>query len=93
MKTKPNQRITGTTLQNRRRRWFQVNPLCVHCEAVGRVKVATELDHKVPLCKGGADDESNFQGLCAEHHKAKTALDMGYRPAIRKTIGIDGWPV
>ncbi len=93
MKTTTNKRITGTTLQNRRRQWFQEYPLCVHCVAAGRVTLATELDHVVPLFKGGADDETNLQGLCAEHHKAKTAIDMGHTYTPRKTIGLDGWPI
>lgn len=86
-------RITGTTLQKRRRRWFEANPLCVHCKAQGRVSLATDLDHITPLFKGGADDETNLQGLCKPCHDAKTAKDMGYSYNPRKTIGTDGWPV
>lgn len=47
--------------------------------------MAVELDHIVPLFKGGADDDSNLQGLCSPCHAAKTAEDMGYKP-----IGGDG---
>lgn len=42
--------------------------------------VWTELDHIVPLHKGGEDTETNLQGLCDQHHRSKTASDMGYRP-------------
>ncbi len=84
-------RLRGRKLQDRRRRWFDLNPLCVRCQAKGRVTVATELDHIVPLFKQGKDDESNVQGLCFECHEAKTAEDIGYRLAER--IGADGWPV
>lgn len=86
-------RITGTTLQNRRRRWFMEKPLCVHCQSKGGVSLATELDHILPLFKGGVDDETNLQGLCKPCHDAKTAQDMGYSYTPRKTIGADGWPV
>jgi len=69
-------RITGTTLQKRRARWFYSNPLCVHCKDRGLVTLALELDHIIPLHKGGRDDETNLQGLCVECHKAKTATDL-----------------
>jgi len=42
------------------------------CEAEGRVTAAQEVDHIIRLEIGGADDESNYQSLCVEHHKAKT---------------------
>lgn len=72
-------RLTGRKLQERRKRYFREHPLCVHCQAEGLVRRATELDHIIPLFKGGADDESNVQGLCVEHHLAKTRKDMGFR--------------
>lgn len=57
----------------RRAAWLMAHPLCVLCERSGHVAAAVVLDHIVPLWKGGADDESNYQGLCDECHKAKTA--------------------
>ena len=53
--------------------------------------MATDLDHVVPLFKGGADDQTNLQGLCPTCHEKKTADDLGY--VARKTTGLDGWPV
>ena len=47
-------------------------------------------DHVVPLAKGGADDESNFQSLCERCHDRKSNDDRGFR--TRPTIGADGWP-
>ena len=55
--------------------WLSAHPLCKHCVAEGRVTAATEVDHVVPLHQGGADDESNFQSLCNDCHKAKTAQE------------------
>lgn len=69
-------RITGTTLQAIRRKWFYKRPLCVRCEQQGFVVKATELDHIIPLYKGGKDDDSNRQGLCSDCHKDKTREDM-----------------
>ena len=69
----------------RYRRWrsrlLASAPLCAHCAAEGRTVAATELDHIVPLARGGAlMDESNVQPLCAPHHAAKTARDFGHAP-------------
>ena len=89
-------RITGRTLQTIRSQWLYANPLCVRCLAADRVTVATELDHIIPLCKGGpdfdADDERNRQGLCRACHDAKTREDMGWKPPP-PAIGIDGRPL
>lgn len=70
------QRMRGRKLQTRRQRWFSLHPLCIKCDEQGRVRPATELDHTVPLFKGGADDETNLQGLCATCHAEKTAEDL-----------------
>ena len=57
-----------------------MHPLCVHCESKGIVRAAEELDHIIPLSKGGAEaDEQNFCGLCSECHRTKTATDLVYR--------------
>ena len=86
-------RTTGRALQRKRARHFRLHPLCVRCQALGRVRVATELDHIVALINGGKDD-GEVQGLCAECHKAKTAEDLGHRPYVpRPTIGLDGYPI
>ena len=85
-------RIRGRKGRYLRDRWLSWNPTCAICEAMTppRYTVATEVDHIVPLFKGGADDDSNRQSACAPCHEAKTARDIGYTP--RKHIGIDGFP-
>lgn len=88
-----NTRIRGLTLQRIRKRVLQAQPLCVHCLQRGVTRLATTVDHIVPVCKGGADDphdDSNRQGLCEQCHAIKTAADLNYD---RTTIGADGWPV
>ncbi len=57
------------------------HPLCVHCEKEGRIVAAREVDHRTPLWKGGADDESNFDSICVEHHREKTAAEATERAA------------
>jgi len=93
MKHSNDNRIRGSALQKIRREHFARDPLCVHCRAKGLTRLATELDHVVPLHKGGTDTADNRQGLCTEHHveKSKTERGHAYKPRVR--IGIDGFPV
>lgn len=65
-------RMTGRKLQEARARLFNENPLCVECIRLGLVRLATQRDHVVPLNEGGADDDSNVQGLCDDCHEAKS---------------------
>ena len=76
-------RLRGKGLQTVRRRILTANPLCVQCDARGVVRAATEIDHIVPLSRGGPDDDSNRQALCSECHAAKTAAEA--RGGIPKT--------
>lgn len=49
--------------------------LCVPCEKLGRVTLATIVDHIVPKAEGGDDDEGNLQSICKACHTQKTALE------------------
>lgn len=84
-------RIRGRKLQEIRKRFFEHNPLCAECLKEGRATLATELDHIIPLFKGGKDTDDNRQGLCTEHHRIKTNKDMGFKQTVQ--IGIDGFPI
>lgn len=75
-------RMRGRKWMDRRARWLYAHPLCCHCEAGGRTTLADEVDHVIPLWKQGADDESNYQSLCIDHHKAKTAEEAKERAAL-----------
>jgi len=68
-------RTTGRKLQRMRAELFARSPLCAMCEAAGRVTLATQRDHIKPLAEGGADDQSNEQGLCHECHEAKSEAE------------------
>ena len=87
-------RIRGWKLQQIRARHLSAAPLCVLCEAEGRVSVATELDHILALCNGGTDVPDNYQSLCHDHHVQKTAADRGHtvKPPKRR-VGADGYPI
>ena len=86
--TKTIDRLRGRPLQKRNKRFLQEHPLCVMCEAKGRVSVAEEVDHIIPLYRGGADEWENLQGLCKACHAEKTARDMGYTV---KGCDASGW--
>lgn len=90
-KVQPTERIRGRTLQAQRKRIMQEQPLCKMCENKGIVTSGVEMDHIVPLFKGGSNNDDNLQMLCVECHRAKTANDLGV--AYRPTIGLDGWPI
>lgn len=53
-------------------------PLCRVCHANGHITPAQEVDHIVPLARGGTHARANLQPLCKTHHSQKTAReDMG----------------
>ena len=65
-------------------------PLCRKCSTKRIVRASREVDHIIPLHKGGTDARENLQGLCIECHKEKTLEERGVK--VRPTIGLDGWP-
>lgn len=85
------ERLRGRRAVEARASYLRLHPLCKHCLAVGRVELAVEVDHVVPLFKGGDDTSDNKQGLCKPCHADKTAQDMGH--LVKRTVGLDGWPI
>lgn len=47
------------------------------CQTEGCVQPATDVDHIVPLSRGGTHARENLQALCSTHHKRKTAREDG----------------
>ena len=82
------QRTTGRRWMGMRHVVLIEEPVCMIC---GR-KASTQVDHKIPLCKGGTDTRDNLQGVCDECHDIKTANDLGIKPPPNK-IGLDGYPI
>jgi len=69
-------RIRGRKLQRLIKQLFDRQPLCVVCQAAGRVTVATIRDHVINLAAPGATDtEDNVQAICDACHAAKTAAE------------------
>lgn len=86
------ERIRGRKgVELRQRRLLRTNYLCEMCAAQGIMRLADEVDHIIPLAKGGKDIDENTRNLCDEHHKQVTAEQFGFRK--RAAIGLDGWPV
>lgn len=83
-------RLRGRAGAARRAAFLRARPLCVECARAGRAEPATDVDHIVPLHRGGADDWRNLQPLCADHHRVKTAQERGGRAP--QAIGPDGAP-
>lgn len=90
-RNRPRGGMTGRAWMRRRKEVLERDAyLCVACRAKGRITDATEVDHIIPLSKGGTDDAHNLQSLCGPCHESKTAADCGRRKPIR--IGVDGYP-
>lgn len=47
--------------------------LCESCDKEGRITPGVEVDHIVPVSRGGTDEISNLQLLCVPCHRKKTA--------------------
>lgn len=91
-------RIRGRALQARRLKVWSRDPRCAMCRKLCEFNAESDrgfqLDHKVPLFKGGPDTIENCQVLCVGPggcHEKKTADDLGYLTPVR--IDEDGWPV
>src|SRR5574341_276249 len=72
-------RLRGRQAVLRRKAWLGQHTLCAHCESRGRVSAGMQVDHRMPLWDGGADDGSNFQTLCDDCHRMKTAEESATR--------------
>ncbi len=68
----------------------RLRPLCPDCAAEGVTRAGEELDHELPLHRGGTDDDENLSLRCTDHHRRKTARERGYR---LRGCGEDGEPV
>jgi 5-methylcytosine-specific restriction protein A len=76
------ERIRGRALQTIRDRILRRDCgicHCAACQATCALKPAHEVDHRVPLWMGGAEDDSNRYAINADCHKAKTALEAAER--------------
>ena len=90
----PDHRVRGSAGQKMRaRRMARTDGLCEMCDAEGLVILATVVNHKLPLARGGKDVDENTENLCKRHDNIVTALQFGKAdPVEGKGIGRDGRP-
>ena len=69
-----------------RRRILRRDTLCIDCLVLGYTIASSEVDHRVPLFKGGSNDDDNLAGVCHDCHTRKSAEERGYRSASRPDI-------
>ena len=73
-------RVTGNSLYAIMKRFErQIPRLCAECQRQGRVRYGDELEHIVPLWKGGAESDANREWICREDHRIKTAREASER--------------
>jgi len=90
--------VTRDSLYGRRWRkaramFLSENPWCAMCDEEGRKEPATEVDH-IKKHNGNPFvfwDETNWQGLCAYHHR--TVKAQMERSGRVKGNGVDGTPL
>jgi 5-methylcytosine-specific restriction protein A len=46
---------------------------CDRCKASGELRIAHQVDHRIPLWEGGTDDDGNLQAINADCHRLKSA--------------------
>lgn len=73
------QRGYGSKWRIIRAQFLSKHPLCCDPDRrhVGRVEVATDVDHILPRARGGSNRWENLQALCHACHSAKTVRDDG----------------
>lgn len=77
-------RIRGYALQKIRDRIMRRDAgicRCDDCQRTGALKPAHEVDHRVPLWAGGAEDDDNRISINADCHKRKSASEAKLRAA------------
>jgi 5-methylcytosine-specific restriction protein A len=66
-------------------------PLCATCLEQGKTVVADEVDHILPIARGGGDDWDNLRSLCRECHLRLSIAQQGGKR--RRGFGVDGLPL
>lgn len=70
-------RLRGHAGVARRLRLWTKNPWCAMCGRLTNYPDGFQVDHIIPLHKGGPDEDGNLQILDLDCHDKKTLADMG----------------
>lgn len=65
-------RLRGRAGAAQRARRLKAEPFCRDCRAHDILIDATEVDHIIPLSRGGLDTDDNVRCLCRDCHKMRT---------------------
>jgi 5-methylcytosine-specific restriction protein A len=68
----------GRAWKRIRDRYIREHPLCERCLEEGRVTIAEEVHHILPLSRGGTSSPDNLMSLCRSCHN-KIHHDLGDR--------------
>lgn len=83
----PDRRRRGRAGQRDRAQVLAEEPLCRACLKRNVESPTEEIDHIVPLSRGGSDTRRNKQGLCKPCHTAKTRAEDAERRADADRVG------
>lgn len=67
---------------------------CARCFIVhGIIAIGHEVDHYIPISRGGTDDLGNLILLCRDCHAEKTQRESNGKEGFAERIGLDGWVI
>ena len=67
---------------------------CIRCLTLeGRIVPGMDVDHFIPVSKGGGDDLYSLWLLCKDCHSEKTARESNGLSGFKTRFGLDGWPL
>lgn len=81
-------RTRGRLWVRLRNRILTEQPVCTICGA----RPSEEVDHIIPVSKGGTDESDNLQGACKRCHEEKTRNDLGLKKEAVQ-ISVSGYPI
>ena len=68
----------------KRKKLSKQDNMCIYCASTISL-TTSDLDHKVPVSRGGTNNESNFQALCKKCNKEKhSKTDEEYRVWLKQ---------